>query len=1077
MKRLLLFPLLLIPFFPYAQQAGNRENAGFWVAKGVGQMAAGQHAEAYTAFQLARSLGAPDMAAKMELAKKRNINSIQFRALVAEARAQATTDPTQSLRLLEYAHQKFPDSTSLLPIIGEVANQPHNWYYTLRADSIRASPNCTYLLAYSDKSRLYHRRGDSLTLIHTFQDRPRLHVFSPDERYLFVATRDDWRGSLLALHGPKTDLPRSFGAGVRSVRFSPNPAYGAWMLVNRYNRGAYLHDLQSADPTVGLVKLPDKLMHECLFSSGGRYLISPTGLLALSPHQVLVIKPFSSRSWTQYGNFTGYFPADDRHLLLVDSSRVVGAPENGFLALTMTLYTMPTPGDTVQRPIQGLGAEARMPRRLWTPFSADGHYLFARVSYQAGGNILYTDGSGWHTVERKWNAARKPADTLARTYLSMARFSPTNHLLTLEEGTDERAVARLWQLAGKQQRLIHEFEGKTAVADDVFSPDGRYLLAHHTNADCLWRIEPDTVMLVHRFARPLRQPKVFDEGGWPVASAWFSPKSSYLITYSSATQEADSLWRIGPHGLLPVYGFSTRLKAGSTVFSPDERLLITEGSGPQPAMAWPVAGQIPLLSDQLTSATEALFSPQGHMLLTQKPIGADPAAVASTIWRTTDRGLLPVATSTVFGEAGYFAFSPDGQYLMESSGGNQGETALFRVQSDRIDVVHRYQPKQLVLHMSEGCIDIPTFQTGLFSPDGRRWVQAQTVGGHDTLWTLAGTALTGRPQNAIDRYIIDTNGGSIFRRWHPRPAALFSPDSRFLMARECEALRCYELTPKGQSYTLGAKSGWPIDVSANGQYWLTLEAPVPKSVFKSLEGDSSDFIPPLSMDTLRLWRRTETPQGHSVWNRLNWLSPRYDGRNTALNTAWQGSRQQSLFSPAGNYLLLTTVPSYDMEGMTTLFRADGNTLRPVVNLNTRAYTAAHIVSSPANGWEAGLIYSDNQQQTYLLRYGSAGTRTTSLGFGTLTLPPRFSGNLAWWVRKKDDSQQTVELLDLATTKTLVQVPFGAVLDIAVRPNGNVWVVSTAGARLVRSPGEVLRWLKQAPVASLAAGLRSVYGFL
>ena len=101
----------------------------------------------------------------------------------------------------------------------------------------------------------------------------------------------------------------------------------------------------------------------------------------------------------------------------------------------------------------------------------------------------------------------------------------------------------------------------------------------------------------------------------------------------------------------------------------------------------------------------------------------------------------------------------------------------------------------------------------------------------------------------------------------------------------------------------------------------------------------------------------------------------------------------------------------------------------------------------------------------------------SLGFGKLEHPPLFWGQQAWWVRKIDDSQQQVELLDLPSGQTLVQVPFGSVLDMAVRPNGTVWVVSTAGARLVRSPNEVLRWLKQAPIAPLAAGLRQVFGFL
>ena len=79
--------------------------------------------------------------------------------------------------------------------------------------------------------------------------------------------------------------------------------------------------------------------------------------------------------------------------------------------------------------------------------------------------------------------------------------------------------------------------------------------------------------------------------------------------------------------------------------------------------------------------------------------------------------------------------------------------------------------------------------------------------------------------------------------------------------------------------------------------------------------------------------------------------------------------------------------------------------------------------------------------------------------------------------KIDDSQRTVELLDVITGQTMLRVPFGLVMDFAVRPDGNVWVVSPAGARLIRSPGEVVNWLKTAPIAPLNPGLRGVFVFL
>ena len=234
-----------------------------------------------------------------------------------------------------------------------------------------------------------------------------------------------------------------------------------------------------------------------------------------------------------------------------------------------------------------------------------------------------------------------------------------------------------------------------------------------------------------------------------------------------------------------------------------------------------------------------------------------------------------------------------------------------------------------------------------------------------------------------------------------------------------------------------------------------------------LNADKSDYTIRDTPDSVRLWQRTG-PDQYPIWRELLTVGGLYQG----LNRYWQGNRRQSWFSRAGNYLLLpTTKPA-----LTTLYAIAGNNLRAIYPLNRQLVAAAHIPPAPKEGWEAGLLYTNTNSQTSLLRYGTSGARTTSLGFGVMAYPPKFQDKRAYWVREVDDSQQNLEILDLITTTTLVEISFASVLDFAVRPNGNVWVVSASGPRLIRSPNEVLRWLKRAPIAALAPNIRQLYSF-
>ena len=172
-----------------AQTLPRSESAQYWDQRGRHLVAGGQYAAAYSAFQLARSLGAPGMVPRMEDARRKNINQILLQSLLADARSLTESDPVQSLRLLEHAHRHFPDSSRILQQAGELVNQPNLWLYSLKAPQIWPSPGLRYVVAALSPARLFACQGDSLTTLYTFDSPVEDVFFSPDERYVWVATQ------------------------------------------------------------------------------------------------------------------------------------------------------------------------------------------------------------------------------------------------------------------------------------------------------------------------------------------------------------------------------------------------------------------------------------------------------------------------------------------------------------------------------------------------------------------------------------------------------------------------------------------------------------------------------------------------------------------------------------------------------------------------------------------------------------------------------------------------------------------------------------------------------------------------
>lgn len=1089
---LLLFSLIqLLPTPALAQPA--RESNPFWVSKGQSLMRAGQYAEAYSAFQLAKSLGAGGMTTQMELAKKRNLNSIQFRALVSEARLLATTDPTQSLRLLEYARQQFPDSSVLLKVIGEVANQPDNWYYSLRADSIRASPKFTYLLADTDKTRLYLRRGDSLTLIHTFAEKPGMRVFSPNDDYLFVTTGQTKKGALYALRGPAMGLNRSFPAPVLTATFSPNrnPAYGSWLLLNLATESSLLVNLRSGQQNV-MISVRKKMkfgssLNTGKFSPGGRYLTMPDGIWQLTQQGMIQVSRTGKEVWPDYMTYaSARFSDDDRHVLFMKEAYGTTT----FFRFTFLGYTFSERGDSLRYTGERkMGLPTR--RAPWRPFSFDSKYLSISDS------LYFFEQGAWKSLRSVRDSNDSVFEPKNPNQRFQSRFSPDSTYLLLEAvGSHESRGIELWRLAGSERHFVRAFDFyESDLINYIFSADGKFLLARNVDTDELWRMDKDQVSIVHTFVKSSRLPTALDGDDYPRSSAYFSPKNNYLITYSADATDADSLWQIQRTGeenrLVPVRAFKTRLNPTQTRFSPDEKWLLTEGSGPQPAQLWNLTEQqVELWQALKPDMEQALFSPKGNYLLTYNRGG-------DRIWNVTNRALVQMDSFKGFNPTSRtvngWRFSPDERHLAHAiegyRHGSAGSSGLYRLRPTGIETIREDGVRPFVYMAIPGVAPsvLDTYQTGKFSPDGLQWLQSQVttdfansanpIPQPDTLWNLTANGLTFalRLDKFVDNYNVDGLRTASGQTTHSEPATLFSRDSRFLMTTENGKIRFYG---RSSGTTIGPMPGpsvggqplwgWPLHVSAKADYWFI--KPLRFYGGKPPRDDPDSYAPlfgngvPNTPDTAQIWRRSGND-----WKLIAKFSQFYDG----MNQFWHNTRQQSWFSSVGNYLLVpTTKPA-----LTTLFSLTGDNLRPIVQLNTRLLNAALVSPNPTDGREVGVLYANTDKRIFLLQYVPTGSRTIPLGFGTIEHPPKPMGSLVWWTRKIDDSQRTVELLDVTTGQTMLQVPFGAVFDYTLRPDGNVWVASPAGARLIRSPGEVLDWLKTAPIAPLSAELRRVFVFL
>lgn len=597
MRFSLLFLYWILLTTAQAQPVPKSESARYWVERGGQLMASGQFSKAYSAFQLARSLGAPGMVARMEDARRRNVNYILLQSLLTEARSLGVTDPAQGMRLLEHAHRHFPDSSRIMQELGTLANQPNLWPFSLKSAQLWPSPGLRYVVVAGSPARLYACRGDSLTSLYTFAAPVENAFFAPGDRLVWVATS---AGTLLLDCQPTVvRVVSQFPDVMVQAVCSPDGRYMLAAFANDgVNRLYRVRKSQLEKTDVGANPI------QSIFSPDGRFLclLATEGLVTVRQlyrltddgpqllHDLRAQKPLSDAA----------FSPDGRWLLMEGKTQT-----NVILAHLAA--------DSVRmRRFDNCHAD-----RLREAFSNDGRWLLL--------SFLGPDQDSLWSVQADSIRLRHVFQPQSgqQTWRVLSRFSPNGSWL-LRSSPNGQGNAQCWSLRGQAPELHHQFTAKNLIQYDEFSLNGRYLLSRHLSTDSLWQCTDAGLVPVHGFQSPLRLTATPLPGSAVYPS--FSPDDHLLVTYHSGATP-DSLWQLDADHLTPLYGFRERLSAVFTLFSADTRWVLSGGNTLTDKALFRTSALWALQQPQLQAPLlEARFSEGGQYLL-GRSVAIDSATV------------------------------------------------------------------------------------------------------------------------------------------------------------------------------------------------------------------------------------------------------------------------------------------------------------------------------------------------------------------------------------------------------------------------------------------------------------------
>ena len=544
---------------------------------------------AYSAYLLAKSLGAAGMSDRMQLAQQKNIEKLRanatrltFQAGLQQARNMAETDLTQSLRLLEFLQQSYAgerstqNETAVLRAISEVtANTGQAIYKAKRTRPVEP----TAYITQKDTSQSDSLPRQLQQLVDTLFSQLPVPAYKPTPIFQFppLIGKKQQRGYYYSAanhllftfyaylyHEATSEVPLDSAFSATLWRINGTRPIALHTFSSKFDRpprlssdGRLLAVQLQGNPVIGGASERDSLFlitnTKLLVVKGGPDENFPGPFMWFSPDSRYVVTRSSASTgmaviWRKATNDLYYRLSVDGYPQSVQFEEETVRLDLFDLTAIDTLYVTELTIDLkTQQAI--LPAPYLYQERATNVFFADDNYLMVQHTGYPPHIVLYSLTGEW---------PERSEQTFSGLF-SGGGITPNGQYAVLHSLNEEQSVG-LW-IADKTGHFRKKREWATGFRNAVFSSDNRLALLSYgeTSPGQLVRLDSLDFRVIHTFTQPVS-----------ATGCQFSPDGRWLFT-DFANSDQDSLWQITPDGLLPAQGI---LANGGTItvrFQPDSR--------------------------------------------------------------------------------------------------------------------------------------------------------------------------------------------------------------------------------------------------------------------------------------------------------------------------------------------------------------------------------------------------------------------------------------------------------------------------------------------------------------------------